>query len=445
MAAAPVQGRAGASAACSAHRAPAIRISASSSRSSRCAKPTKGEGAATLDDLQQYAGGLVCLTGGDEGPLAAALARGGEAAGRATVEATGRIFGRENVYVELQRHQEREEEWRNQAAIRIARALKLPVLATNGVRYATAYDREILDLFTAIRTSHRARSRRAAARAQQPALSAHRRMKWRPCSAMCRKPSRTRSNSRRGSSFELNDLGYEFPRYPVPDGETMDSFLRKRVAEGVMRRYGPKNDRDLLERAKKQVEHELALIAKLGFAGYFLIVWDIVQFCKQQRHPGSGPRQRGQFRRLLCAGNHRHRSGRHGAALRALPEREPRTSGRTSTSICLRKTKREQAIQYVYQRYGELGAAMTANVITYRGKSAAREVGKALGFDRGIAGPALRPRQPLGVARQERHHGALLSARRLRHRSIRASPNISSSACASRTCRAISASTPAAW
>ena len=80
--------------------------------------------------------------------------------------------------------------------------------------------------------------------------------------------------------FELNDLGYEFPCYPVPSSETMDSFLRKRVAEGVMRRYGPKNNRDLLERAKKQVEHELTLIAKLGFAGYFLIVWDIVQFCK---------------------------------------------------------------------------------------------------------------------------------------------------------------------
>jgi error-prone DNA polymerase len=80
--------------------------------------------------------------------------------------------------------------------------------------------------------------------------------------------------------FQLDDLGYEFPRYPVPDGETMDSFLRKRVAEGVMRRYGPKNDSALLERAKKQVDHELDLIARLGFAGYFLIVWDIVCFCK---------------------------------------------------------------------------------------------------------------------------------------------------------------------
>src|SRR6185437_7389656 len=86
-------------------------------------------------------------------------------------------------------------------------------------------------------------------------------------------------SSRQG--FQLGDLGYEFPRYPVPDGETMDSFLRKRVEEGVIRRYAPKRNAELLERAKKQEVHELALIAKLGFAGYFLIVWDIVQFCKK--------------------------------------------------------------------------------------------------------------------------------------------------------------------
>ncbi|MDE3106449.1 MAG: PHP domain-containing protein, partial [Acidobacteriota bacterium] len=93
----------------------------------------KKDGAATFDDLSEYASGLVCLTGGDEGPLAAALARGGEAAGRETVERLTRIFGNGHVYIELQRHQERAEEWRNQAAIRIARSLNVPVIATNGV------------------------------------------------------------------------------------------------------------------------------------------------------------------------------------------------------------------------------------------------------------------------------------------------------------------------
>ena len=112
---------------------------------------TKVEGAANEAELAEYASGLICLTGGDEGPLASALARGGEDAGREVVERLVRIFGPNNVYVELQRHREREEEWRNQTAIRIAESIKLPILATNGVRYATRYDREVLDLFTAIR------------------------------------------------------------------------------------------------------------------------------------------------------------------------------------------------------------------------------------------------------------------------------------------------------
>lgn len=87
---------------------------------------TKREGAATLEDIQDYSSGLVCLTGGDEGPLAAALVHGGERAGYKAVEQLTHIFGRENVYIELQRHYEREEEWRNQAAIRIARSFKAP-------------------------------------------------------------------------------------------------------------------------------------------------------------------------------------------------------------------------------------------------------------------------------------------------------------------------------
>jgi error-prone DNA polymerase len=242
---------------------------------------SKGEGAATLEDVQQYASGLVCLTGGDEGPLAAALVNGGEVAGREAVEQLVHIFGRESVYVELQRHQEREEEWRNQATIRIARSLKLPVLATNGVRYAVPYDREILDVFTAIRhhTDLDRAGRLLALNNQRHLRPAH------EMATLFRDIPDAIGNTVELSSrlaFELNDLGYKFPRYPVPDGETMDSFLRKRVEEGVVRRYGPKKDRDLLERAKNQIEHELAMIAKLGFAGYFLIVWDIVRFCKSQ-------------------------------------------------------------------------------------------------------------------------------------------------------------------
>jgi error-prone DNA polymerase len=181
--------------------------------------------------------------------------------------------------------------------------------------------------------------------------------------------------------FQLDEFSYEFPRYPVPDGESMDSFLKKRVAEGVMRRYAPKNDRDLLERARKQVEHELDLIARLGFAGYFLIVWDIVQFCKQNdiliQGRGSAANSAVCYALEITAID--------SVGMELLFERFLSESRDEWPDIDLdlpSEEKREQAIQYIYRRYGELGAAMTANVISYRGKSAANEVGKALGFDK---------------------------------------------------------------
>lgn len=340
---------------------------------------TKQEGSAKFSDLEEYASGLVCLTGGEEGPLAAALTRGGEQAGRKVVEHLIRIFGPKNVYVELQRHREREEESRNHAAIRIARSLQLPVMATNGVRYATRYDREILDLFTAIR-NHTDLDRAGRL------LSTNSQRYLRPADRMVKLfrdipgavENTVELSSRLG--FQLSDLGYEFPRYPVPDGETMDSFLRKRVEEGVIRRYGPKCNPDLLERAKKQVAHELALIAKLGFAGYFLIVWDIVQFCKKNgiliQGRGSAANSAVCYALEITAIDP--------VGMELLFERFLSENRGEWPDIDLdlpSEEKREQAIQYVYQRYGELGAAMTANVITYRGKSAAREVGKALGFD----------------------------------------------------------------
>src|SRR5215472_5235483 len=241
---------------------------------------TKGEGTAILHDLKQYSPGLVCLTGGEEGPLAAAMTNGGETAGREIAEKLISIFGPHNVYVELQRHHEREEEWRNQAALRIAKSLKLPILATNGVRYAMTHDREILDLFTAIRT-HTELDRAGRL------LSVNNQRYLRPAREMVqhfRDVSDAIDNTMELSSrlqFELADLGYEFPQYPVSEGDSMDSFLRKRVEEGVTRRYGALRNPGILNRARKQVDHELSLIAKLGFAGYFLIVWDIVQFCKE--------------------------------------------------------------------------------------------------------------------------------------------------------------------
>jgi len=166
----------------------------------------------------------------------------------------------------------------------------------------------------------------------------------------------------------------------VPAGGSMQSFLEKRTEEGIRNRYVPKRDANLFARAQKQSQRELALVAKLGLAGYFLIVWDIVQFCGRE---GILVQGRGSAANsVVCYALGITAVDPVGMDL--LFERflsEERGEWPDIDLDLPSGEQREKAIQYVYQRYGELGAAMTANVITYRGRSAAREVGKALGFD----------------------------------------------------------------
>jgi error-prone DNA polymerase len=335
--------------------------------------------AAREDDLREYAAGLVCLTGGDDGPLAAALAEGGIDEARRAVGHLVSIFGRDNVYVELQRHLLREDEVRNQAAVGIARALRLPIVATNGVRYARAQQREILDAFTAIRhhktleTAGRLLARNSERRLKTPAEMA---------GLFADLPEAIAETGQLSArlQFTLADLGYEFPRYPVPEGETMMSFLRKRAEEGARERYGRIAGRHLRQRAKRQIERELALIEKLDLAGYFLIVWDIVRFCRERgilvQGRGSAANSAVCYSLGITAVDP--------IQMDLLFERflsEERGEWPDIDLDLPSGEQRERAIQYVYQRYGKLGAAMTANVITYRGRSAAREIGKVLGFD----------------------------------------------------------------
>jgi error-prone DNA polymerase len=345
--------------------------------------------AATPDDLAEFSHGLVCLTGGEHGPLAAALARGGMEQARLAVEQLIHIFGRQNVYVELQRHFHREEEARNQAAIEIARALGLPLLATNGVSYAapargvgdgshSISEREVLDVFTCLR-NHRTldTAGRLLARNGEHHLKPPQEMA-RLFADLPQAIAATEELSSR-LEFTLNDLGYEFPRYPLPEGENMMSFLRQRTQEGFRERYG-RAARDLRQRAKRQIERELGLIEKLELAGYFLIVWDIVRFCRQQRILVQGRGSAANSAVCYSLGI----TAVDPVGMDLLFERflsEERGEWPDIDLDLPSGDQRERAIQYVYERYGQRGAAMTANVITYRGRLAAREMGKVLGFD----------------------------------------------------------------
>ena len=337
------------------------------------------EGAsASSSDFIEHADGLICLTGGEEGPLAAALTEGGPQAAFEAVKRLTEIFGQPNVYVELQRHFHREEEYRNRVAIEIAEALHLPLLATNGVNYATPRERELADAFTALQhhrtlaTAGRLLARNAERHLKSPAAMR----------ALFADFPNAIANTVDLSSrleFTLNDLGYEFPRYPVPDGETMMSFLRERTREGMQSRYG-RADAELKKRARRQIERELNLIEHLKLAGYFLIVWDLVRFCREQNILVQGRGSAANSAVCYSLGI----TAVDPIGMELLFERflsEERGEWPDIDLDLPSGDERERVIQYVYRRYGQRGAAMTANVITYRNRMAAREMGKAMGFD----------------------------------------------------------------
>ena len=341
-------------------------------------RAAKDEGSVREEELREHAAGLICLTGGDDGPLALALRHGGIEAARGCVERLTNIFGRENVYVELQRHFHRGQEDRNRALIEIARSLQLPLLATNGVCYATPRERELCDVFTALR-HHRtlATAGRLLARNSERHLKSPEEMQ-----ALFADLPEAIANTVELSSrltFTFKDLGYEFPKYPVPEGETMMSFMRERTREGFRDRYG-RSSSELQNRARNQIERELQLIEKLDLAGYFLIVWDLVRFCRKENILVQGRGSAANSAVCYSLGI----TAVDPVRMELLFERflsEERGEWPDIDLDLPSGDQRERVIQYLYKRYGERGAAMTANVITYRSRMASREMGKALGFD----------------------------------------------------------------
>src|SRR5215472_3213270 len=337
--------------------------------------PKHTESAATLEELEKHSSGLICLTGDEHGPLARALeSRGGAEAGRKLLARLVSIFGPQNVYVELQRHFDRRQEARNQAALELARELRLPVLATNGVCYATAAEREILDVFTCIKQK---RQLATAGRLLSPNAERYIRTPQQMAQIFADLPEAIANTLELSSrlEFSLEKLGYEFPRYPVPDGGSQDEFLHAQTMKGALERYQPLSDR-----ARDQLAKELNLIEKLGLAGYFLIVWDMIRFCRENGILVQGRGSAANSAVCYALGI----TAVDPVRMELLFERflsEERGEWPDIDLDLPSGDEREKAIQYLYQRYGERGAAMTANVCTYRGRSAAREVGKVFGFD----------------------------------------------------------------
>src|SRR5216110_3509116 len=336
----------------------------------------KGVAAATLDDLAPYAAGLVCLTGGARGPLARRVGAGDVEGARGVLERLVTIFGRSGCYVEVQRHLEREQERVLQGLVTLARAAQVPLVATSQPLYARPEGRLLADVFTCIREKtdldHAGRR-----------LSVNGECRLRSGREMTRLfhdlPDALANTGELAMrlAFTLKDLGYRFPDFPLPPGETPLEHLRELVERGVRARYGTG---PLVTRARRQVAHELDVIGRLDLAGYFLIVWDIVEYCRANDILVQGRGSAANSAVCYALGI----TAVDPVKMELLFERflsEERGEWPDIDLDLPSGDQRERAIQHIYQRYGELGAAMTANVITYRGRSAAREVGKALGFD----------------------------------------------------------------
>ena len=333
----------------------------------------KGEGRVAWAELAEAHGGLLALTGDEEGPVRRAWTEGGAAAAAEAGARLLRIFGSGGLHAEIQRHRVPGEERWNAFIADWAGAVGVPLLATNGVLHAAPEDGGVVDVFTCLRhhTTLDGAGRRLAYNRERHMKGARAMQELFPDL-----PEAVANSVRLAEriGFTLSNLGYRFPDHPVPAGETQDSFLRKMTLFGAQQRYG-----SVVGAVRRQIERELALIAKLGFSGYFLIVWDLCSFARER---GSLVQGRGSAANSAVC---------YALGITAVDPIESKllferflSEGRTDwPDIDLdlpSGERREEVIQEVYRRYGRRGAAMTANVITYRGRSTIREVGKVFGF-----------------------------------------------------------------
>ncbi len=357
----------------------------------------KGECAVQWNALSEFSEGMVALLG------SARLQRAGDRILRSRTSTSSRrqnvvastaqpcapqnpverakcltsAFGPDNVYVELQRHFVRGEEKTNRELIDLAAQFRLSIIATNGIQYATRREREVLDVFTCIREhTHLDAAGKLLTQNAERHLKSDAEMR-----ELFRDLPEAITNTERLADrleFSLENIGYAFPDFPVPEGHSMDSFLRTIVWFGAQQRYEA-----ISVKVRRQLEEELSLITRLGFSGYFLIVWDIVNFCREHNVMVQGRGSAANSAVCFCLGITPVDPVSHNLVFeRFLSESR---KGWPDIDLDLPSgDRRESVIQEIYRRYGKHGAAMTANVITYRGRSAAREIGKALNFSPNI-------------------------------------------------------------
>ena len=337
----------------------------------------KGRPLFTLDALAAVAQDhWLVLTGCRKGPVAAALMEAGPRAASREVGRLVEAFGRPNVAVELWDHGDPLDTARNDALALLAAEWGLDAVATNNVHYATPGGFRLAATLAAIR------ARRPLAELEgwlPSAPSACLRGAGEQLRRFARWPGVVERAAElgRACAFDLRLVAPRLPDFPVPQGSDEQGYLRQLVTQGALERYGPPDD-ERVPGAWSQIAHELEVIGELGFAGYFLVVWDIARVCRQLNIYCQGRGSAANSAVCYALGV----TNVDAVDLGLLFERflSPARDGPPDIDVDIESSRREEVIQYVYERYGRRHAAQVANVITYRPRSAVRDVGKAFGF-----------------------------------------------------------------
>ena len=326
----------------------------------------KGECAVTWDEVCRHADGLLALWGGERGLIT------GEADPTPVARKLRDAFG-DRLYALVARHFRPEEKQMEQRLRERAERWGLPLVAAPEVLYHSPARRPLQDVLTCIRhgiTLHAAgRLTRPNAEyaLQAPFAFQHLYADLEPA------VRRTREIAER-CTFSLHEIRYRYPSEYLPDGNTSAQWLRHLTMEGAKERYGGRVPDDVI----RQLERELALIDELDYCGYFLTMWEIVQFCRREQILCQGRGSAANSAVCYCLGVTAVDPVRMGLLFERFLSRE--RAEPPDIDLDIMHERREEVIQWVYEKYGRDRAAMVANVVRYQPKSAIREVGKALGL-----------------------------------------------------------------
>ena len=323
---------------------------------------------------QAHDGHWVILTGCRKGAVPAALAAAGPEAAAKELRGLVEEFGRQNVVVELTSHDQPEDDERNDALFELATSTGTAVIATGNVHYASPRDAKLAQALAAVRARRSLDemdgwlAASGASYLRSGAEMAHR---------LRRYPGVREQTAElaRACAFDFHVIAPKLPDFPVPENHTEATWLRKLVTERAPERYGQP---ERIKGAYAQIERELEVIVNLGFPGYFLIVDDIVQFCEHNGILCQGRGSAANSAVCYALGITNVDPVRHGLLFERFLSAG--RDGPPDIDLDIEHQRREEAIQYVYDRYGRENAAQVANVISYRPRMALRDAGRALGY-----------------------------------------------------------------